>query len=207
VRYCDQLIDRARERKIRNKKRERERERESEREREREGGRERKSKGKREGEGTGNGFGKRSNWGETERLKERLLDATRLSRWLCHRSRDRLQGVPLVLPLSPLYVKYTVCTRRASVHPRNPSRVAVPRVYIRSVCCVVSVWHVCARFARPVDKCLSAMPTVRKYRRDTSEVSCCLKYVIFGFNVMFWVSTARANDPAQGRILCSRFRI
>lgn len=30
---------------------------------------------------------------------------------------------------------------------------------------------------------------VRKYRRDTSEVSCCLKYVIFGFNVMFWVST------------------
>ncbi|KAL0124855.1 hypothetical protein PUN28_006605 [Cardiocondyla obscurior] len=30
------------------------------------------------------------------------------------------------------------------------------------------------------------MPAVRKYRRDTSEVSCCLKYVIFGFNVMFW---------------------
>ncbi|XP_063974389.1 tetraspanin-17 isoform X2 [Diachasmimorpha longicaudata] len=29
------------------------------------------------------------------------------------------------------------------------------------------------------------MPT-RKYRRDTSEVSCCLKYVIFGFNVLFW---------------------
>lgn len=28
---------------------------------------------------------------------------------------------------------------------------------------------------------------VRKYRRDTSEVSCCLKYVIFGFNVMFWL--------------------
>ncbi|XP_011303144.1 tetraspanin-17 isoform X3 [Fopius arisanus] len=26
----------------------------------------------------------------------------------------------------------------------------------------------------------------RKYRRDTSEVSCCLKYVIFGFNVLFW---------------------
>lgn len=33
------------------------------------------------------------------------------------------------------------------------------------------------------------MPAVRKYRRDISEVSCCLKYVIFGFNVMFWVST------------------
>ncbi|RZF45966.1 hypothetical protein LSTR_LSTR008343 [Laodelphax striatellus] len=29
--------------------------------------------------------------------------------------------------------------------------------------------------------------TVRKYRRDTSEVSCCLKYMIFGFNVMFWL--------------------
>lgn len=29
---------------------------------------------------------------------------------------------------------------------------------------------------------------VRKYRRDTSEVSCCLKYLIFGFNVLFWVS-------------------
>lgn len=37
------------------------------------------------------------------------------------------------------------------------------------------------------------MPAVRKYRRDTSEVSCCLKYVIFGFNVMFWVSTARES--------------
>lgn len=29
---------------------------------------------------------------------------------------------------------------------------------------------------------------VRKYRRDTSEVSCCLKYVIFSVNVLFWVS-------------------
>lgn len=28
---------------------------------------------------------------------------------------------------------------------------------------------------------------VRKYRRDTSEVSSCLKYMIFGFNVLFWV--------------------
>ncbi|XP_075221805.1 tetraspanin 26A isoform X4 [Lycorma delicatula] len=28
---------------------------------------------------------------------------------------------------------------------------------------------------------------VRKYRRDTSEVSCCLKYLIFGFNVLFWM--------------------
>lgn len=34
------------------------------------------------------------------------------------------------------------------------------------------------------------MPGIRKYRRDTSEVSCCLKYVIFGVNVLFWVSTS-----------------
>lgn len=50
----------------------------------------------------------------------------------------------------------------------------------------VCVVHECVEFAREVDKCLSTMPAVRKYRRDTSEVSCCLKYVIFGFNVMFW---------------------
>lgn len=48
--------------------------------------------------------------------------------------------------------------------------------------------HVCVEFAKALDKCVLAMPAVRKYRRDTSEVSCCLKYVIFGFNVMFWVS-------------------
>lgn len=27
---------------------------------------------------------------------------------------------------------------------------------------------------------------VRKYRRETSEISCCLKYVIFSCNVLFW---------------------
>jgi len=27
----------------------------------------------------------------------------------------------------------------------------------------------------------------RRRRRDVSEVSCCLKYVIFGFNVIFWL--------------------
>lgn len=32
------------------------------------------------------------------------------------------------------------------------------------------------------------MPTNRKYRRDHSEVSCCLKYLIFGFNVIFWLT-------------------
>lgn len=26
-------------------------------------------------------------------------------------------------------------------------------------------------------------------RRDTTEVSFCLKYMIFGFNVLFWVSS------------------
>ncbi|CAG9579881.1 unnamed protein product [Danaus chrysippus] len=30
------------------------------------------------------------------------------------------------------------------------------------------------------------MPGIRKYRRDTTEVSCCLKYVIFGVNILFW---------------------
>ncbi|XP_068910759.1 tetraspanin-5 isoform X4 [Tenebrio molitor] len=33
---------------------------------------------------------------------------------------------------------------------------------------------------------LPTMP-VRKYRRETSEVSSCLKYMIFGFNVLFWL--------------------
>lgn len=37
------------------------------------------------------------------------------------------------------------------------------------------------------------MPSMRKYRRDTSEVSCCLKYVIFSVNVLFWVSSVDLN--------------
>ena len=37
------------------------------------------------------------------------------------------------------------------------------------------------------------MPGIRKYRRDTTEVSCCLKYVIFGVNVLFWVSLCVLN--------------
>ncbi|XP_014291863.1 tetraspanin-5 isoform X1 [Halyomorpha halys] len=28
---------------------------------------------------------------------------------------------------------------------------------------------------------------IRKYRKDSSEVCCCLKYFIFGFNVLFWM--------------------
>jgi len=30
-------------------------------------------------------------------------------------------------------------------------------------------------------------PHTKRYRRDHSEISCCLKYVIFGFNVIFWL--------------------
>lgn len=48
--------------------------------------------------------------------------------------------------------------------------------------------HMRVALAGKINKCVLAMSTVRKYRRDTSEVSCCLKYAIFGFNVMFWVS-------------------
>lgn len=91
----------------------------------------------------------------------------------------------------------TVCPRRPiPPHPSPPSPPVVA-TRVHPLGCVVSVWHVCVGFARPVDKCLSAMPAVRKYRRDTSEVSCCLKYVIFGFNVMFWVSTARRAAEAM----------
>lgn len=56
-------------------------------------------------------------------------------------------------------------------------------IYLLHPVCIV---HECVVVARAIDKCLSTMPAVRKYRRDTSEVSCCLKYIIFGFNVMFW---------------------
>ncbi|CAG9772965.1 unnamed protein product [Ceutorhynchus assimilis] len=36
---------------------------------------------------------------------------------------------------------------------------------------------------------ITNMPTVRKVRRETktTEVSSCLKYMIFGFNVLFWL--------------------
>lgn len=65
------------------------------------------------------------------------------------------------------------------------------------LCIVYSGLHFCGcvvctyawNSRKALDKCVLTMPAVRKYRRDTSEVSCCLKYVIFGFNVMFWVST------------------
>ena len=30
-------------------------------------------------------------------------------------------------------------------------------------------------------------PRSKRRRRNHSEVSCCLKYVIFGFNVIFWL--------------------
>ncbi|XP_066147328.1 tetraspanin-5 isoform X1 [Euwallacea fornicatus] len=34
---------------------------------------------------------------------------------------------------------------------------------------------------------IANMPTVRKVRRESTEVSSCLKYMIFGFNVLFWL--------------------
>lgn len=38
-------------------------------------------------------------------------------------------------------------------------------------------------------ECDFKMP-VRKYRRRSSEISSCLKYIIFGVNVLFWVNRA-----------------
>lgn len=35
---------------------------------------------------------------------------------------------------------------------------------------------------------------IRKYRRDASEVSSCLKYMIFGFNVLFWVRNIKKKQ-------------
>ncbi|XP_017490613.1 PREDICTED: tetraspanin-5 isoform X1 [Rhagoletis zephyria] len=32
------------------------------------------------------------------------------------------------------------------------------------------------------------MPSVRKYRRETSEISCCLKYLLFSSNVVVWTA-------------------
>lgn len=131
-----------------------------------------------------------------ERPKE-SLPPRKPPRWSCRRTRDRARRC--APPASPpvLYVNYTVCRPGALPRfpPSNPSPPPVRRHACTSARCVVSVRHVCVGFTRPVDKCLSVMPAVRKYRRDTSEVSCCLKYVIFGFNVMFWVSTAR--EPQQ----------
>ena len=44
-------------------------------------------------------------------------------------------------------------------------------------------------------------PPRKKYRRHESEVSCCLKYLIFGFNVIFWVRYKNYNH----RVLCQAF--
>lgn len=48
---------------------------------------------------------------------------------------------------------------------------------------------------------LPSMPTVRKYRRETTEVSSCLKYMIFGFNVLFWVSHSNFPQTEHKSIL------
>ncbi|XP_067138156.1 tetraspanin-5-like isoform X2 [Centruroides vittatus] len=34
---------------------------------------------------------------------------------------------------------------------------------------------------------LGAKMSGRRHRRDKTEISCCLKYLIFGFNVIFWL--------------------
>jgi tetraspanin-5 len=41
--------------------------------------------------------------------------------------------------------------------------------------------------SRPHYPSSSAQPRPKRRRRNHSEVSCCLKYVIFGFNVIFWL--------------------
>lgn len=53
------------------------------------------------------------------------------------------------------------------------------------------------------------MPGIRKYRRDTTEVSCCLKYVIFGVNILFWVSKnkKRVNLSSTFDLLNTRFYV
>lgn len=33
----------------------------------------------------------------------------------------------------------------------------------------------------------------RKHRKDKTEVSCAIKYLMFGFNVLFWVSAIQWN--------------
>lgn len=58
------------------------------------------------------------------------------------------------------------------------------------------IWQSLGQFNREIRGIIKhksqTMPT-KRYRRDQSEVSCCLKYVIFGFNVIFWVSLFYIN--------------
>lgn len=44
----------------------------------------------------------------------------------------------------------------------------------------------------------------RKHRRDKSEISCCLKYLIFGFNVIFWVRSCVVMQSRMKR-LCQNY--
>lgn len=46
---------------------------------------------------------------------------------------------------------------------------------------------ICSLTPKTARRNCTKMP-VRKYRRRTSEISCCLKYIIFSVNVLFWVS-------------------
>ena len=35
--------------------------------------------------------------------------------------------------------------------------------------------------------------TMHYYRYESAEVSCCFKYLMFSYNIIFWVSTSTAN--------------
>lgn len=48
-------------------------------------------------------------------------------------------------------------------------------------------FSICSLTPKTARRNCTKMP-VRKYRRRTSEISCCLKYFIFSVNVLFWVS-------------------
>lgn len=45
------------------------------------------------------------------------------------------------------------------------------------------------------------MPVTRKYRRETSEISGCLKYIIFVVNIIFWVSLLRKPAKKKSYLL------
>lgn len=60
--------------------------------------------------------------------------------------------------------------------------------------CIVNVIYFQARSG--LVGCISDMPRPPRKRRhsyrsrkERSEVSCCIKYLMFGFNVLFWVSS------------------
>uniref|UniRef100_A0A0K8RCS8 Putative tetraspanin n=1 Tax=Ixodes ricinus TaxID=34613 RepID=A0A0K8RCS8_IXORI len=57
-----------------------------------------------------------------------------------------------------------------------------------------------APYGEEVERYGNRMP-VRKHRRDKSEISCCLKYLIFGFNVIFWTALEGTSGvPSDGTV-------